>query len=288
MTTSDTLSIVASIGYQKNWSQSLPPWSYFSEAYISDYRTHAAGDQARHRSGISLEQFFAWQESLVVVERASVERVEQAGIFANVTEGDVDEAARRAVESQRVVMRPGLISLLDNLQAQGNRVTVVSVNWSSRFIRSCLRSFQGPQHGKASGEVHIRANDIKLGSNGRLSRTFEKENRGIWTAGDKARVMREGVKAGPGQQLSVYVGDSLTDLPCLLLADVGVCIRDEQSGSEQQSLRETQAKLDISCQWIGEYIPARNGGLDRKDRNLWWARDFQEICTSNLVLQGAI
>lgn len=64
MTTSDTLSIVASIGYQKNRSQSFPSWSHFAEAYMSDYRMHAARNQAEDRSGISLEQFSAWQEIL--------------------------------------------------------------------------------------------------------------------------------------------------------------------------------------------------------------------------------
>jgi thiamine phosphate phosphatase / amino-HMP aminohydrolase len=279
ITTKGTLSVVASIGYKRNSSQILPPWSHFSEAYGSDYQMHAARHKAEGNNGISLEHFFAWQESLVGAERASVERVERAGIFANVTERDVDDAARRAVESRTVVLRPGLSSLLDKAHVRGSRITIVSVNWSGRFIHSCLRTAQELQHSPLHQDIHIRANDIESGSSSRLSRTFEKEDRGIWTAGDKARVMDEELKAGAEPRLSVYIGDTSTDLPCLLLADVGICLRDSELGSEQRSLQEILTELDIPCNWIEKYNISRDDGPGRR---LWWARDFHEICNSAL------
>ncbi len=96
MTTKDTLLVIASIGYSKSSSQNLPPWSQGSQAYGLDYKTHAAEYKPDMQKTISLEQLFAWQESLVDVERASVERVERAYIFANITEEDVDNAASQA------------------------------------------------------------------------------------------------------------------------------------------------------------------------------------------------
>ena len=282
VTTTDTLSIVASIGYRKNRNENLLPWSHFSEAYRSDYESHAARHKPNENSGISFEQFFAWQESLVEVERASLERVERSGMFANLREREVDEAARRAVASQTVVFRPGLGTLLDIIRTRDGRITIVSVNWSRRFIYSCLQSTTELQHHRKLENITIRANEIEFGSSGRLSRAFEKEDRGIWTAGDKARVMGEEVKAGPEQRPSIYVGDSSSDLQCLLLADLGICVRDDKPGSEQQSLQEILAWLDIPCHWIGDYHTVKNDGVGR---HLWWARDFQEISNSGL-LQG--
>lgn len=279
ITTTDTLSIVASSGYRENSIQNLPPWLYFSEAYHSDYEIHAGKHKPAEEAAISLDQFFAWQESLVEVERASVERVERAGVFAHVREREVDEAARRAVDSETVVFRPGLGTLLDFIRTRGGHITIVSVNWSRRFIYSCLQSTTQLQHHQKHGDFTIRANEIEFGSSAKLSRAFEKEDRGIWTAGDKARVMREELEARPEHRPSIYVGDSSSDLQCLLLADLGICIRDDKAGCEQRSLQESLRGLEITCRWIGSYQSARDNG---RGKHLWWARDFHEISNSAL------
>lgn len=284
MTTKDTLSVVASIGYSKNRKQNLPPWRYFSEAYIADYTAHTK-HKADGNVTTSLKDILAWQESLVDVERASVERVEKAGIFANVTTADIDNAAKQAMYNQTVVLRPGLGALLNAIYASGGCTTIVSVNWSARFIHSCLVDALGLQSEKEYSAIKVLANNIKPGSCGRLSRLFEDDSRGIWTAHDKERVMRAELTTQPQRHLSIYVGDSPGDLACLLLANVGICIRDVELSIEQRNMQEDLCNLGISCHWIGEYS-LRSSRNDGSVKHLWWARDFQEIRNSLLVKAG--
>jgi thiamine phosphate phosphatase / amino-HMP aminohydrolase len=282
ITTKYTLSVVASIGYNKNIHQNLPPWSHFSEAYSSDYAAHLAKRDHEGKVRTSLEDFLAWQESFVGVERASVERVERAGISANVTTTDVDDGALNAMQSQRVVLRPGLGGLLEDIHKRGGSLTVISLNWSASFIASCLGNGLELQFKKPPNNIKVQANDIVSGPRPKLSRTFEDEDRGVWTANDKARIMQAELLGIPHGQNSIHVGDSMSDLPCLLLANVGICIRDDPLSSEQRSLKETLLSFDISCHWVGNYsLMDSSDGAQVKQ--LWWARDFNEIHNSTLL-----
>ena len=281
MTTADTLSVVVSIGYNKNQDQKLPPWSYFTDTYLSDYKAHNAKHQLKRRPSISIEEFLSWQESLIEVERASVERVERAGIFANVTVTDIDNVAREAIQSRSVILRPGLASLIEKIQERGDSTTIVSVNWSARFIHSCLGSGLDSRTQAKPHKVNIKANDIESGSSAKLIRTFADEDRGIWTAHDKERIMQTELQAESQQRNSVYVGDSPSDLPCLLLANVGICIRDKELNSEQSNLQGLLRRFNISCQHIGEYSHKRSTSC-KSVKRLWWAKDFNEIRESAL------
>jgi len=69
----------------------------------------------------------------------------------------------------------------------------------------------------------------------------------------------------------VYVGDSWTDIECLLAADLGICIRDSPMGSSQAKLAEALTRLGISCLRLKDYKDADEWGVV-------WASDFAEIC----------
>lgn len=159
---------------------------------------------------------------------------------------------------------------------------------------------------KMVGEMEIVANEIEglddvEGSQGMLSRCFDGgEGGGIWTAGDKGRVLRRLVAQDHGEEekggnereraRTVYVGDSVTDLECLMLVDVGICIRDEPLQSGQEALRETLERIGVECRWIGEmehrHVGQSDRGLESGSgggmKGLWWARDFEEIRESAL------
>ncbi len=276
MTTADTLSVVVSIGYNKNQHQKLPPWTYFTDTYLSDYKAHNAKHQLKERPSTSIQEFLSRQESLVEVERASVERVERAGIFANVTNADIDNVAKEAIQSRRVLLRPGLVSLIQRIKERGDSATIISVNWSARFIHACLETAREPRTQIDPQKFNIRANEIEGGSGVKLTRTFAGEDRGIWTARDKEKMMFAELQAESQQRTSVYIGDSPSDLSCLLLANVGICIQDNELSSEQSSLQELLRRFNVACQHIGEYSHERS--TDYKSvKRLWWAKDFNEI-----------
>lgn len=244
--------------------------------------------------------------------------MEEAGVFRGVTGRDVDGAAGESVESGEVVLRRGWEGCVrdvlggaeagaeDGREGGKGKVSVVSVGWSARFIRGCLLRAaamrgDGGRVGEMVRGLEIVANEIEGlegegGSRGMLSRWFREDGGGIWTAGDKGRVVRwliaEGNDEGTGRgrMRTVYVGDSVTDLECLLLVDVGICVRDEPLQSGQGALREVLERVGVRCRWIGEMEHEHTGwgnqrvesGNGEREKGLWWARDFEEIRQSAL------
>lgn len=147
---------------------------------------------------------------------------------------------------------------------------IISVNWSAKFVRGVLGGgyqlwLQDQQQDETGEEEEekppahpqlpqIHANELLTSpltnlTTGEFSR--RSPDRGLWTAGDKRGVMaeilarRRGEGEGEGEEgmggdededededvLTIYVGDSPTDLACLLAADVGVVVgRDRELG----------------------------------------------------------
>ncbi len=237
------------------------------------------------------------------MERASVERVEAAGLFRGVGARDVEAAAARAVEGGGVGLRAGVEGLLGRVLRSGGgggggggggTVCVVSVAWSRRFIYGVLEGWArregwgGGGGGWVVGDVEVRANEIEGGG---LDRVFGAAG-GIWTAGDKVRVMRDVVEAAAtvaaaaaaggveSASRTIYIGDSTTDLACLLEADVGICIRDEAMTEEQRELQGTLKRVGVECLHVGRF---KDGDVEDGGKRLWWARDFEEVCQSGVT-----
>ena len=279
ITQKDTLSLLASIGYQQNANHNLPPWSFFSEAYTSGLK-RLQGEYQRSNDTQTLENYIVWQTSLLDVERASVERVEEAGVFNNVTATEVDSSARVAVESKTIRFRNGLASLLEYIARSTESLTIISVHWSARFIRACLETASEFHDANRTLSIKVLANEIDVtAGSGKLAGPAEQTNHGIRTASDKATVLEQEIDRSGRHRPSVYVGDSVGDLQCLLKADIGICVRHDPLSHEQQHLSTTLSDLGIDCDWIGQYTVQ----AFRVERQLWWAKDFQEVQCSPLL-----
>lgn len=267
---------------------------------MSDYRAHASAYRTPAFDRKTVTQELAWLESLRDMERKSVERAEAAGIIRNVGREDVRRGAEPAVSEGKVRLRKGWKSLIMEVLRRGGRVDVVSVTWSGTFVTTCLRSvaegIEEPIEITNQG-AGVWANEIRGGNEGRMDRYFENDGKegkgGIWTAGDKMRVMNELTALEIEGEITVYVGDSTTDLQCLLSADVGVCIRNAgETSGEQRELEQTLRTLGVGCQWIGRMNPDDLNPKPRQDASeignrLWWATNFDEICQSPLVQTDA-
>lgn len=69
----------------------------------------------------------------------------------------------------------------------------------------------------------------------------------------------------------VYIGDSLTDLECLLEADVGIIMSPNGTGS----LMKILGRNNISVPHISCFVP-------RKGKSIWFATDFWDIVSCKL------
>lgn len=83
-----------------------------------------------------------------------------------------------------------------------------------------------------AGEIHISNIDTNELVFDETSSSTGKMILNVETALDKQRHFAQILNKGPGAQqqvLSVYIGDSLTDLLCLLQADVGIVLGDSST-----------------------------------------------------------
>lgn len=116
--------------------------------------------------------------------------------------------------AKKVILYPGCFDLLKMILSH---VRVVSVNWSAEFI--------GYSFNDSIPEKNIYANHL-LGKNGLSNGKIGKE---MISSFDKKSVMQMllAKKEIPGA--SIFVGDAITDLLCLIEADFGVIIGDSKS-----------------------------------------------------------
>ena len=287
LTVSSTLSILSSIGYTRN--PDARSWTEITSAYSRDLRLH---DETYTQPRVSLRQELEYQDSLRSVERASIERIERAGIFRNVTVSDLARGAATAVQQGKLRMRPGWDRLVKMVWDAGGNVQVVSVNWSRVFIRAAIHTAfpSVASRGQKADLVDVVANDISADGSGRITRHFGGPDGGIWTAEDKACLVFQAAPHRLSDSRTLYVGDSVTDLGCLAAPGVvGIVVRNEPVlSSEQRELRATLERLDViqvkhvqdfdAHEWSEAGSPA-TGSL----RTLYWARDFEEICQSPVL-----
>ncbi|MCJ1294735.1 hypothetical protein MMC34_006293 [Xylographa carneopallida] len=294
----------------------LPPFSHFSHTYRSALAAHTTD---HHRTSLSSE--LAFRASTRALEEASVQRVEDAGLFKGVTRGDVVRGAERAVGRGEVRVRGGWEALVgvggggsgggaapgdgDAVGYGGGRtgrrreVIILSVNWSRTWITAVLDADLARRYPCSEGQppltlealgVRVVANELvgldeAGGSQGRLDRWFGKEGGGLWVGGDKGRVVREwlGGMGGDGGW-SVFVGDSVGNLEGLVGCDVGVWMRGEVEDGEVEGGGSELGDVLERCEVRCKWVGGWRGERGRGER-VWWARGWGEVLGSG-ILEG--
>lgn len=247
------------------------------------------------------------QDSIKPVEEASLARVASSGIFAGVTLETLRNLAQRCITDHNVILRPGWKRLIEHTQAswlahRTGEVHIISVSWSEVFIQACLEVAGGKGMVEEGGEGHVSvfANEVDGDGEGRV--VPGAEGGGLMlTSGDKERVVRrlensyrEQWKGSSVRVVSVYVGDSVTDVGGLMACDVGVCVRDEEGreSGEQMELRESLERIGVEVRWIGEMEVGDLEGLekrrvdDEEKKVMWWAKGLEEVVESPLYDEG--
>ncbi|KAJ1782232.1 hypothetical protein LPJ59_006863, partial [Coemansia sp. RSA 2399] len=228
LTTHDTISSVAAVA--KRIHPERADFQWFVSEYMKDYDAFEHAWTANNKvSGSETKKDRAcldkYLEAMRPVEQTSLLRVSSHGVLAGVTADDLF-AAGRAVQ-----FRPGAARTINHFLRSSDidcTVCIVSVNWSESFIRGALSANGVDLEGPNSQGVDIYCNDMLFDaetglSTGQLPSTMV-------VAGDKVNAI-DAVKRAIAETCGhspflVYAGDSLTDLPALLDANVGLLFGD--------------------------------------------------------------
>lgn len=200
-------------------------WQGFVDCYMNDLRGYESAYGPRDK----LQEHFVYLGGMQDIENRSVRRIEESGIFRGVTRDRIMQVA------QQVHFKEGFHDFIARLPAHVDR-EILSVNWSEEFIHDALERAV-----KDIDRWKIMANNLIWGDDGRAIGTNSKvEEGGMRTGIDKQRVLQQRLKRYHELGgLVAYIGDSNTDLPALLEADIGIII------GQNASLRTTCEKFNI-------------------------------------------
>jgi 2-hydroxy-3-keto-5-methylthiopentenyl-1-phosphate phosphatase len=262
-------------------------WKFVVNAYLSDYTSTYDKLVPNGNLPTTLEAEKKLLQDLKPVEQRSLDRILQSRIFKDLTREQLFDGANLAIANGSVSLRPGGPHFIRSRRdSNPHAIHILSVNWSRTFISFCLEysvaeipmdfifanELGNIQKGEPStGEIGERG-DIKIISSGDKVRYLEMMRAARQAGGVFTRSGMESVDVGDSRDLGplVYVGDSWTDVQCLLAADLGICIRDEPIGSGQRKLAEALERLGVACVHIKDFSEVGKG-------QVVWARDFVEI-----------
>ncbi|KAJ3082450.1 hypothetical protein HK102_001696, partial [Quaeritorhiza haematococci] len=138
------------------------------------------------------------------------------------------------------------------------RLFLVSLNWSRDLIRGAIEDLLSDNHDVAANQklieerFNIMSNDLEFDeaglSTGRILET-------IHTGADKLKHCRMHVNVDAHSK-TVYIGDSVSDIPCLLWADVGILIK-----PPSESLRRFCQRFNITLSPLPEHLTECRKGI---------------------------
>ncbi|ORY12084.1 HAD-like domain-containing protein [Clohesyomyces aquaticus] len=264
LTQHDTLEALVSVAMWAKPNTGVPDrWHRVSETFVADYAEALLTHKPEGTPTVAKER--KWLKDVGEVEKTSVNRVNDSGIFENVSASQMQAGAVRACTAGKVELRKGVGDFFEYVRTHS-----VSNN-NERYLDVDCRQ---PNH------ISIYANELEG-----MSRNFSsgmEYNSGLLgtertntinTSHDKLTYLQRIRKVSPWTMKPipiVYVGDSWTDFECLLAADLGICIRDGPMNSAQKKLHDSLQRLGIKCPHLRDYKTVDEWGVV-------WARDFREI-----------
>ncbi|KAJ4301264.1 hypothetical protein N0V90_003355 [Kalmusia sp. IMI 367209] len=286
ITKHDTLDVLVNIAAQRKPGFGVPEkWKNLTQAYLSDYEETLKKHVPDGKLPLKVSDEKKLLRILEEVEKRSIDRVSNSSIFGSLTKRDVDEGAIEAIKSGRVQIREGYIDFVQALRDRKGRFDerffILSVNWSQKFIAACLSARVYDRCSSKDMFPAIYANELEGLHEKTGKEIFEKPSTGhispgtsrsntIVSSHDKLERFQIIGPEDHAKTRKVYVGDSWTDLECLLEADLGICIRDDPMTGTQQKLADSLQRIGVRC--------TRLQDCEQTDEwSVVWARDFHEI-----------
>lgn len=234
--------------------------------YSEDSSKHTKDYSPRKEQRNTIAQEIEYYRSLSDVENRSFERVSRSGLFRGIASNEWESFASDVVKKGDVVIRAGFSDFVEKVEKSGGIWGVVSVNFSSYFIRGVLASA-----GVEASMVEVLANHPD--ENGILLGPAAGEGRSVMATSDAKLASMKAIlnswRSTPGGPFSnvVYIGDSGTDIECLTEEGLtGIVITKDGNSS----LMGTLERIGVVVKHLDKY-------QDGSEARVYWARDFREI-----------
>lgn len=276
ITTKDTISALTTFGlsFQKKRGNDLDEvLKKILNSYSEDYSEHIQKYRPAKEERHTLEEEIAYYRSLRDLELNSFERVSTSDLFKGIESSEWEEFGREVVQDKHVEVRKGFQAFVARILEHGSIWGIVSVNFSSSFIRGVL----GASIGNENAPINILANSVTRDG----SIVGPEVGKCVLATSDmKLFAMNELARqwSRPWQQSKekfdrlVYIGDSGTDIECLTAPNVIGIIISEEGDSD---LMKTLKRVERAAVPIGEFV-------GENQIHLYWARNFDEIVSSPL------
>ncbi|PKA58759.1 thiaminase (transcriptional activator TenA) [Apostasia shenzhenica] len=235
-----------------DWSPSSElreTWKALSAKYAEDYQqcidTLLKGHEAK---AFDMDDLYKHFEHLSEFEKQANSRVFESGVLRDMNIDDIKESG------EHLKLQEGCASFLQKIVMQKKKMNaelhILSYCWCADLIRSALSA------AGCLGSVSVHSNEFMY-AEGSLSTGEVLRN--IETPLDKIRVFKHIINRSSNEEyLSVYIGDSVGDLLCLLEADVGIVL------GSSESLRKVGKRFGVSFipLFVGSAYKQREAGLD--------------------------
>ncbi len=275
VTTKDTISTLFNLALRAQASRGRNLAAARDEIlarYNEDYSKHVKYYSPAKKERKTFEQEVEYYRSFKSVETRSFERVSRSSLFKGISNDEWEVFGSDAVKNGDVVVRDGFHDFVEKLEMEGGFWGLVSVNFSSYFIRGVLASA-----GVESSRVEVLANQSN--EDGTLLGPATREGDSVMATSDaKLATMKDLLKSWRselGEEFSkvIYVGDSCTDIECLTEeGTTGIVIAEGRNSS----LMETLNGVGVDVKHVDAY-------RDGQESTVYWARDFKEIIENNCL-----
>ncbi|RHZ47466.1 hypothetical protein Glove_579g21 [Diversispora epigaea] len=277
ITQRDSTCKVAELAYKKRAQQGKcspsddcfldcpPPWSYFVEKYFKERKEHIKHWGETHPE-TSLEDHYKLLGSLREVEIASMERVEKYNCLSGIHRNELFEQGRR-IEKRDYATEVLKIYSTKHNNNQDNNLYILSTNWSRDMLLGSLKDSVRIE------KEHILSNNLVFNETDCTAGILKKE---VLTGLDKLAIFNK--LNIPEGTISVYIGDSDTDLPCMLYANIGIIM------GNNVTLTKYCNKFGIEIiDGLVKNIDKINLNSKRKQHKLFRVQGWKEILDSKLL-----
>lgn len=274
ITTKDTISVIAksAISFHLiNGEDKNATWKGIVDDYGVDYEEFLKGYAPATEDRRTVDKEIAFYRALRDVEERSFVRVGDRGIFAGISEEDWEKFGAEAVRSEEVCIRRGFAEFVREVTNRGGQWGVVSVNFSKAFIRGVLGALDSDFR-----EVELLANQPD--KNGVLKGPILRDGSAgelMTTSDAKLSSMKDFLISLGGSKINkaVYIGDSGTDIECLMGPGViGIIMTADQNSSLMQMMQ----RIGVGVSHVDNFEK------EKEAKEVYWARDFTEILRSPL------